>query len=91
MLTAFSTDVDGRERSLSHTQWHLVRDAIEPLPPGLARERLRFILTFAYSTGCRATELVAACTWHLRRYEAVNQETGALETYDMFAVLGIAK
>ena len=83
LLEAHTSPTDIRDRTLSQSQWATVLSFVAALPDNLARERLQFILMFAYGTGLRASELVSALTGHLRRYD-----TGAGETYDMLVVRG---
>jgi site-specific recombinase XerD len=81
---AASIQVDIRERALSYAQWAAVREAVDQLEAGQGRARLQFVLTFAYGTGLRTAEMVAATTGALRHYEA----DGAEPAYDMLVVRG---
>jgi site-specific recombinase XerD len=45
-------------RVLSESQWDFLLAHVESTPPSAARDRARFALTFAYSTGMRLSELV---------------------------------
>ena len=75
LLSAYSSAIDIRDRALSQAQWDAVLAYVQTLPDGLARDRLHFVLTFAYGTGLRASELVSAVTGALRRYNTVDGET----------------
>jgi site-specific recombinase XerD len=55
-----------RLRALSQRQWAWVEDWLRAVPPSPASRRLGFVLRFAYFTGLRLSELVAATTGHLR-------------------------
>ena len=82
VLNAYSAAIDIRDRTLSPSQWQSVLD-YAALPDDLARERLRFILMFAYGTGLRASELVTAATGALRHYVGEDDEP-----YDQLVVRG---
>lgn len=47
-------------RALTQKQWALVLDWLDALPPSPARDRLRFLMRFAYLTGMRLAELASA-------------------------------
>jgi site-specific recombinase XerD len=81
---AASIQVDIRERALNYAQWAAVREAVAQMQPGQGRARLQFVLTFAYGTGLRTAEMVAASTGALRHYET----DGAEPAYDMLVVRG---
>ena len=52
-------------RVLSESQWEFLLAHVEALPQTPARERIRFVLTFAYSTGMRLAELGGATVGRL--------------------------
>jgi site-specific recombinase XerD len=54
------------DRYLSGGQWRLLREALDDLAVDEAGIRARFAITLAYTTGLRASELVAATTGRLR-------------------------
>ncbi len=59
-----------RQRSLDASQWQRLQDWLDDpamQPPSLATQRLRAIVTLAYCTGMRRTELAAARVSGLRR------------------------
>lgn len=57
-------------RSFSRRQWGLVVDAVNSLDQdALKTKRLKFILTFAYTTGLRLSEMAQAQTGHIFRAE----------------------
>jgi site-specific recombinase XerD len=53
-------------RALSQKQWALIQNWLIALPPSPASGRLQFILTFAYTTGLRLSELAGAKVEWLR-------------------------
>ena len=54
------------DRYLSGAQWRMLREYLDDLAVDEAGIRARFAITFAYTTGLRASELVAATTGRLR-------------------------
>lgn len=60
-LLRLSTD-----RYLSGAQWRMLREYLDDLAVDEAGIRARFAITFAYTTGLRASELVAATVGRLR-------------------------
>ena len=68
------------DRYLSGGQWRLLREALDDLAVDEAGIRARFAVTLAYTTGLRASELVAATTGRLRvraSAEADNADGGS--------------
>jgi site-specific recombinase XerD len=55
-----------RLRALSQKQWDLVQGWLDEQPPSPALRRLRFILSYAYMSGMRLSELVASKVEWLR-------------------------
>lgn len=47
-------------RVLSESQWEFLQTHVESMPPSSGRDRTRFVLAFAYSTGMRLSELVGS-------------------------------
>jgi len=68
------------DRYLSGGQWRLLREYLDDLAVDEAGIRARFVITFAYTTGLRASELVAATTGRMRvraSADAGSEEDGA--------------
>jgi site-specific recombinase XerD len=63
------------DRYLSGGQWRLLREALDDLAVDEAGIRARFAVTLAYTTGLRASELVAATTSRLRVRASVEADT----------------
>ena len=61
-------------RSLSEHQWQAVLGYVAGLEESMAQIRLAFILLFAYGTGLRASELVAARTGALTAEDGKDDE-----------------
>ena len=55
------------ERSLSKRQWREFLEFCETLPASTAKRRVQFLLSLAYATGLRLSELANARTQHLRQ------------------------
>jgi len=69
--TELSLDAD---RYLSGGQWRLLREYLDDLAVDEAGLRARFAVTLAYTTGLRASELVAATTGRLRLRASVEAD-----------------
>ena len=54
------------DRYLSGAQWRMLREYLDDLAVDEAGIRARFAITFAYTTGLRASELVTATTGRIR-------------------------
>ncbi|CAM2198402.1 Integrase (plasmid) [Paraburkholderia kururiensis] len=80
-------DLDATGRSLTHAQWRFVLQTVSRPEPTPAELRDRFALLFAYATGLRRAELVAATTGALSR-KALD---GALEDAWTLKVRGKGK
>ncbi len=63
------------DHSFSQAHWRFLLETARRLPAGISSRRTNFTLRFAYATGLRLSELVAARIAHLE-YVELDQETG---------------
>ena len=63
------------DRYLSSAQWRMLREYLDDLAVAEAGIRARFAITFAYTTGLRASELVGATVGRLRIRASVDSAT----------------
>ena len=76
-----------RLRALSQKQWDLVQAWLAEQPPSPALRRLRFILSYAYMSGMRLSELVASKVEWLRHEQLDDGPDGEVMAWSIM-VLG---
>ena len=76
-----------RLRALSQKQWDMVQGWLDEQPPSPALRRLRFILSYAYMSGMRLSELVASKVEWLRHEQLDDGPDGEVMAWSIM-VLG---